>query len=78
MLKNLPAMQYFGHLMRRADSLEKTEAGKDQEQEEKRVTEDEMVDSISGLEFGQTLGDSKGEGSLACCNPWDHKELDMT
>ena len=26
----------------------------------------------------QTRGDSEGQGSLACCSSWDHKELDMT
>ena len=36
-------LQYFGHLMLRADSLEKTIAGKDGGQEEKGMTEDEMV-----------------------------------
>ena len=36
-------LQYFGHLMRRADSLEKTDAGKERGQEEKGMTEDEMV-----------------------------------
>ena len=36
-------LQYFGHLMRRADSLEKTDAGKERGQEEKGTTEDEMV-----------------------------------
>ena len=36
-------LQYFGHLMRRVDSLEKTDAGKDWEQEEKGMAEDEMV-----------------------------------
>ena len=36
-------LQYFGHLMGRANSLEKTHAGKDCGQEEKRATEDEMV-----------------------------------
>ena len=36
-------LQYFGHLMRRAYSLEKTDPGKDLGQEEKRATEDEMV-----------------------------------
>ena len=35
--------QYFGHLMRRVDSLEKTDAGRDWGQEEKRTTEDEMA-----------------------------------
>ena len=36
-------LQYFGHLMQRADSLEKTDAGRDWGQEEKGTTEDEMV-----------------------------------
>ena len=36
-------LQYFGHLMRRADSLEKTDAGKERGQEEKGMTEDDMV-----------------------------------
>ena len=36
-------LQYFGHLMRRVDSLEKTDAGRDSGQEEKRTTEDEMA-----------------------------------
>ena len=36
-------LQYFGHLMRRVDSLEKTDAGRDWGQEEERTTEDEMV-----------------------------------
>ena len=36
-------LQYFGHLMRRVDSLEKTDAGRDWGQEEKRMTEDEMA-----------------------------------
>ena len=36
-------LQYFGHLMRRVDSLEKTDAGRDWGQEEKGMTEDEMA-----------------------------------
>ena len=32
---------------------------------------------LNGHEFEQTLGDSEGQGSLACCSPWDHKESDM-
>ena len=36
-------LQYFGHLLRRVDSLEKTDAGRDWRQEEKGMTEDEMV-----------------------------------
>ena len=45
------------------------------------MTEDEMVGShhqLSGHDFEQTPGDGEGERSLACCSPWDHKELDMT
>ena len=48
-------LQYFGHLMRRADSFEKSYAGKYCEQEEKGMTEDEMVGwhhQLSGHEFG--------------------------
>ena len=40
-------LQYFGHLMRRVDSLEKTDAGRDRGQEEKGMTEDEMADGIT-------------------------------
>ena len=57
------------------------DAGKDWGQEEKRATEDEMVGWhhwLTGNEFEQTQKDSKGEGSLVCCSPWGHKELDMT
>ena len=36
-------LQYFGHLMKRVDSLEKTDAGKDWGQKEKGTTEDEMA-----------------------------------
>jgi len=56
-------LQYFGHLMQRADSLEKTDAGKDWRQDEKGMTEDEMVGChhwLHGHEFEQTPGDSEG------------------
>ena len=54
-----------------------TIAGKDWGQEEKKATEDEVVGYhhwLNGYEFEQTLGDSKGQGSQACCSPWGHKE----
>ena len=57
------------------------DAVKDWGQEEKRVTEDEMVGWhhwLNGHEFEQTPGDSEGQGSLACCSPWGCKESDMT
>ena len=33
---------------------------------------------LDGDEFEQTLGDGEGRGSLVCCSPWGHKELDTT
>ena len=67
-------LQYFGHLMRRADSLEKTsDAGKARRQEEKETTEDEMVGwhhRLDGHEFEQAPVDGDGQGSLVCCSPW--------
>ena len=57
-------LQYFGHLMRRADSLEKTlDAGKDWGQEEKGMTEDKMAGwhhQLNGHGFGWTQGVSAG------------------
>ena len=43
-------LQYFGHLMRRVDSLEKTDAGRDWGQEKKGMIEDEMAGWHHGLE----------------------------
>ena len=45
------------------------------------MTEDEMVGQhhqLNGHEFEQALGVGDGQGSLDCCSPWSHKELDMT
>ena len=55
--------------------------GKIEGRRRRRVTEDEMVGwhhQINGREFEQTLGDSEGQGSLACCSQWGRKELDTT
>ena len=57
------------------------DAGKDRRQEEKGMTEDEMVGwhhRLDGLEFEQALGVGDRQGSLACCSPWGHKESDTT
>ena len=73
-------LQYLGHQMRRADFLGKTDAGKDWRQEEKGTTEDEMVEWhhwLNGHEFEQTPGVGDGQGGLACCSPWGHKESHM-
>ena len=74
-------LQYFGHLMWRTDSLEDPDAGQDWRQEEKGTTEDKMAGwchQLNGHEFEQAPGVGDGQGSLACCNPWDHKESDTT
>ena len=45
------------------------------------MTEDEMVGwhhRLSGQEFEWTLGVCDGQGGLACCGSWGHKESDMT
>ena len=74
-------LQYLGHLMRRVNSLEKTDAGSDWGQEEKGTTEDEMAGWhhwLDGHEFEWTPGDGDGQGGLVCCYSWGCKELDMT
>ena len=57
------------------------DAGKYWRQEEKGTIEDEMVawrHWLNTLEFEQAPGVGDGQGSLACCSPWDHRELDTT
>ena len=66
--------QYFAHLMRTADSLEKTlMLGKIED----RRRRDEMVGwhhQLNGYESEQILGDSEGQGCLACFSLWGPKE----
>ena len=72
-------LQYFGHLMWLIGK--DPDAGKDRGQEEKGVTEDEMVGwhhQLNRYQFEQTLGDCEGQGNLVCCSTWGCKELDMT
>ena len=79
-------LQYFGHLIRRADSLEKTlmlgkiEGRRKRGQQRMRWL-DTITDSVdmnlSKLKWWM-IGDGGGQGSLACCSPWGHKKLDMT
>ena len=45
------------------------------------MTENEMVGwhhCLNAHEFEQASGDGEGQGSLACCSPWGHKQSDMT
>ena len=73
-------LQYFGHLMQRSDSLEKTLI-EDWRQEEKGMTEDKMVGwhhQLNEHEFEQALGIGDGQGSLVCYSSWGPKESDTT
>ena len=57
------------------------DAGKDWGQEEKGMTEDEMVrwhHQLNGYEFGWTPEVGDGQGGLVCCGSWGHKESDTT
>ena len=74
-------LQSLGHLMKRADSLEKTLMLGKTGWKEKGAAEDEMVGwhhQIDGQEFEQVLGVGDGQGGLACCSPWGRKESDTT
>ena len=76
-------LQYVGHLMRRIDSLEKTlmlgkiKGGRRRGQQRMRWL-DGVTDSMdmSSSKLQKLVGD--GQGSLACCSPWGHKESDTT
>ena len=75
-------LQYFGHLIRRTDSLQKTlMLGKIGVRRRRGWPEDEMVGWhhwLNGHEFNQAPGVGYGQGILVCCSPWGHKELDTT
>jgi len=61
--------------------LKDPDAGKDWGQEEKGITEDEMVGWhhwLNGHEFGWTPGVGDGQGGQACCSSWGRKESDTT
>ena len=72
-------LQYFGHLMGRADLLEKTPmVGNIEDRRRMGATEDEMVGwhhQLNGHEFEQTQGDGDGQGSMVCCCLGHHMGL---
>ena len=75
-------LQYFGHLMRRVDSLEKAlMLGKIEGRRRRGRQRMRWLDGITNsmdIELEQALGDGEGLRSLVCCSPWGHKESDTT
>ena len=74
-------LQYFGYLMETTDSLEKLQILVKTEGRRKGMRETEMFRwhyQLNGPEFEQALGEGEGQGSLAQCRPWGHKELETT
>ena len=76
-------LQYFGYLLQRTDSLEKTLMllGKILGRKRREQQEDERVGQhhrLNGYDSEQALEVGEGQGSLVCCSPCGHKELDTT
>ena len=75
-------LQYFGHLMQRVDSLEKTLmlggiGGRRRRGRQSMRWLDGII-KLNGYEFEQTPGDGDGQGGLACCDSWGCKQSDAT
>ena len=74
-------LHYFGHLMQRTDSLEKTlcwERLKAGREGDERGWDGWVAWCLNGHEFEQAPVVGKGQGSMACCSPWGCKESDTT
>ena len=74
-------LQYFETWWEELTHWKDPDAQKEWRWEEKGTTEDKMIGwhhRLNGHEFGQTPGVGDGQGGLACCSPWGHKELDTT
>ena len=74
-------LQYFGHLMQRTDSSEKTlMLGKSEGRRRRGQQRMRWLDGITdSMDMSLSkLGVGDGQGSLVCCSPWGHKESEMT
>ena len=72
-------LQYFGHLMRGANSLEKTlMLGKTEGRKRRGGQRVRWLDGVTAGQFEQAPGDGEGQGSLVGCSPWGCKESDRT
>ena len=74
-------LQYFGHLMQRVNSLEKTLMLRKIEGRRRRGRQKMrwLDGSTNAMDMSLSkLWELDGQGSLVCCSPWGHKELDMT
>ena len=71
-------LQYFGHQMQKAHSLEKTLILGKIECRRRRGWQRMRWHRHSGRDLEQTPGEREGQESLECCSPWGHKESDTT
>ena len=75
-------LQYFGHLMRRVDSLEMTlvlgRIGGRRKRGQQRMRWLDGITDMMNHESEQALEVGDGQGGLVCCGSWGHKELDTT
>ena len=76
-------LQYFGSLMQRTDSLEQTLKlgnieGRRRRGRQRMRRLNDITDSMDMMSASQALGVGDGQGSLACCSPWGHRESDTT
>ena len=75
-------LQYFGHLMRRADSFEESLIlGKIEGRRRRGQQRMRWLDGITNsmdMSLSKTRGAGDGQGGLACCSPWGLKESDTT